>query len=41
MNQVWLARHGETGWTISHQHTGRTDLPLTDRGERLDRKSVV
>ena len=30
---VYLARHGETAWTISHQHTGRTDLPLTAQGE--------
>ena len=30
---VYLARHGETAWTISHQHTGTTDLPLTERGE--------
>jgi probable phosphoglycerate mutase len=30
---VYLARHGETAWTISHQHTGRTDLPLTPQGE--------
>ena len=30
---VYLARHGETAWTISRQHTGTTDLPLTARGE--------
>ena len=31
--EIYLARHGETAWTISRQHTGRTDLPLTERGE--------
>ncbi len=35
---VYLARHGETAWTISHQHTGLTDLPLTERGERTARR---
>src|SRR5258708_32672893 len=30
---VYLARHGKTAWTISGQHTGVTDLPLTARGE--------
>jgi broad specificity phosphatase PhoE len=30
---IYLARHGETSWAIAHQHTGRTDIPLTPRGE--------
>ena len=35
---VYLARHGETAWTVSRQHTGRTDLPLTPRGEAEARR---
>jgi broad specificity phosphatase PhoE len=30
---VYLARHGETAWTITGQRTGLIDLPLTERGE--------
>ncbi len=35
---IYLARHGETAWTVTGQHTGLTDLPLTEAGERNARR---
>lgn len=32
--ELWLVRHGETAWSLSGQHTSRTDLPLLPEGER-------
>ena len=34
LQAIYLARHGETAWSVSGQHTGRTELPLTESGKR-------
>jgi len=36
--RLYLARHGDTAWTDSHRHTGRTDVPLNERGEEHARQ---
>jgi broad specificity phosphatase PhoE len=38
LSVIYVARHGETAWSLSGQHTGLTDLPLTERGERNARR---
>jgi broad specificity phosphatase PhoE len=39
-SELWILRHGETEWSLSGQHTSRTDLPLTEHGREQARQAA-
>ena len=39
INHVWLIRHGETPWSLSGQHTGKTEKELTPTGVAMGKRS--
>ena len=39
-SEVWVLRHGETEWSLSGQHTSRTDIPLTEHGREQARQAA-